>query len=323
MNYRKFGRLDWKASVLGFGCMRLPTIGEDQPSGLRSWGLQSPQRPGGNVDEAEAIRMIRYAIDHGVNYVDTGYTYNASKSEIVVGKALKDGYREKVRLTTKTATQSINSWQELDRIFNEQLSKPQTDHFDCYLFGGLRKEEIACWSKVKKLHLVDWAEKKIAEGKIGHLGFSYHGEFDAFKEIIDGYEGWTLCQMIYNYIDAELGGRSPGIRGLRYAAQKGLAVSVMEPIQGGSLAVKPPNEIQMLLDEAKSKRSLADLALQWVWKQPEVSLALSGMSSMNQVIENLESASLYGPGVLTESELKLISKIREVYQLHLDQIHKL
>ncbi len=316
MKYRRFGKLNWKISALGFGGMRLPTIGEDQPSGLRSWGLSSAQRPGGDVDQDEAIRMIRYAIDHGVNYIDTGYTYNASRSEIVIGKALQDGYREKVRLTTKAAIRSINSWQELDRIFNEQLIKLQTNHFDCYLFGGLRKEKIACWSKVKRLNLLDWAEKKMAEEEIDHIGFSYHGEYDAFKEIIDGYEGWTLCQMIFNYIDAELGDRSPGIKGLRYAVQKGLAVSVMEPIQGGSLAIIPPKEIQVFLDEVKANRSLADLALQWVWNHPEVSVALSGMSSMNQVIENLESASHSGPGVLTETEMKLISKIQKASQLH-------
>ena len=316
MNYRRFGKPDWKVSALGFGAMRFPIIDGDE----------------GNVDEAEAIRMIRYAIDHGVNYVDTAYPYHKGKSEVAVGKALKEGYRERVRLATKMSTRSTNSREELDEIFNEQLSRLQVDHLDLYLLGGLGEEQVNSWSKVKKLHLIDWAEKKIKEEKIGHLGFSFHGRYEAFKEIIDGYEGWTFCQIIYNYLDAELGTRSPGLRAIRYAAQKGLAVVVMEPIQGGNLATKSPvrssespikpGEIQTLLDEAGIKRSPADLALQWVWSHPEVSLALSGMGSMKQVIENTESACC-SPDRLTEGELKLISKIREINQSRLKQMQKL
>ncbi len=297
MNYRRFGRLDWKVSALGFGAMRLPIIGGDS----------------GKVDEAEAVRMIRYAIDHGVNYVDTAYRYHDGNSEIAVGKALQDGYRAKVRLATKMPIHSVNSREDLDRIFNDQLSKLQTDHFDFYLFHGLRKES---WPKVKEFNAFDWAEDKIAEHKIGYLGFSFHDEFDVFKEIIDSYKGWTFCQIQYNYLDTESSPRSPGTRGLKYAAQRGLAVVVMEPVQGGNLAVKPPQEIQSIFDAAAAKRSPPDMALQWVWNQPEVSVALSGMSAMNQVVENVESAGRSGPGTLTESELKSISQIREKYLSH-------
>ncbi|MFH0897919.1 MAG: aldo/keto reductase [Candidatus Bathyarchaeota archaeon] len=265
--------------------------------------------------EEEAISMIRYAIDNGINYVDTGLTYNGSRSEVVIGKALRGGYRQRVKLATKRATQAIKPSEDLDKTLDEQLRKLQTDHLDCYLVAGLRAEEVANWARVQELHLIDWAEKKISEGKIGHVGFSYHGEFDGFKEIIDGYSGWTLCQMILNYIDAEGGGRSPGINGLKYAAQKGLAVSVMEPIQGGSLTLQPLKEIQAILDEVQTKRSPADLALQWVWNIPEVSVVLSGMSSMSQVVENVKSADHSGPGTLTKSELDLISKIQEAYRL--------
>ncbi len=208
MNYRRFGKLDWKVSALGFGALRLP--------------LTTPRtslRDEGNVDEAEAIRMIRYAIDHGVNYVDSGYPYHEGQSEVVVGKALKDGYREKVRLSTKIAVRSIKSWQEQDRVFNEELKKLQTDHLDFYLLGGLGEGQDNSWSRVKKLHLHDWAEKMIAEGKIHYLGFSFHGRYDAFKEIVDDYDGWTFCYILYNYVDtessAELGRlfSTPGTRG--------------------------------------------------------------------------------------------------------------
>jgi len=294
MNYRRFGKLDWKVSALGFGAMRLPTVG----GGHRE------------VDEAEAARMIRYAIDHGVNYIDTAYRYHDGNSEILVEKALQNGYREKVRLATKMPIQSVNCREDLDRIFNEQLSKLQTDHVDFYLFHGLRGE---IWPKVKELRALEWAESKLAERKIGRLGFSFHDEYNVFKEIIDDYKGWAFCQIQYNYLDTKSSPRSPGTRGLKYAAQKGLAVVVMEPIKGGNLAVKPPKEIQSIFDEAVIKRSLADLALQWVWNQPEVSVALSGMSTMGQVVENVESANRSGPGTLSESESKLISRVRERY----------
>jgi len=280
--------------VAGFGAMRLPILEADRSK----------------IDEDQAVRMIRYAIDHGVNYVDTAYLYHDGNSEIVVGKALKNGYREKVRLATKMPVRLVNAREDLDRIFNEQLGKLQTDHIDFYLLHGLGKES---WSRVKQLNVLDWAEEKMAEAKIGNLGFSFHDKYDVLKEIIDGYDGWTFCQIQYNYLDTESSSRTPGTKGLRYAAEKGLAVVVMEPIQGGNLATKPPEEVQILLNEANSKRTPADLALQWVWSQPEVSVALSGMTAMNQVVENVESANHSGIDGLNKSEMKLVSTIRDSY----------
>ncbi len=291
MKYRKFGELDWRVSALGFGAMRLPIIGEDR----------------GNIDEAEAIRMIRSAIDHGLNYVDTAYPYHSGNSEILVGKAIKDGYREKVRLATKMPIRLLESEEDLDRIFSEQLHKLQTDHIDFYLFHGLRR---ATWSKVLEFNVLKWAEKEIADRRIRYLGFSFHDDYEMFKEIIDSYDGWTFCQIQYNYVDTEY---QAGTRGLKYAALKGLAVVVMEPIQGGNLSIKPSEEIQAIWDEAEIKRTPAEWALQWVWNQPEVSLALSGMSTMNHVVENVRSASRSDPGTLTDEELILISRVRAKY----------
>jgi len=292
MKYRKFGKLSWKVSALGFGAMRLPTIGEDR----------------GNIDEPEAIKMIRYAIDHGVNYVDTAYPYHRGNSEILVGKALKDGYREKVKLATKMPTWMVNSHQDMDRILNEQLKKLQTEHVDFYLLHGLNRER---WAKMQDLNVFEWAEKAMADGRIKHLGFSFHDEYEIFKKIIDGYDGWTFCQIQYNYMDTEY---QAGTRGLKYAASKGLAVVIMEPIMGGMLAVNPPPEIQAIWDEAEIKRTPAEWALQWVWNHPEVSVVLSGMSTMEQVIENVKSADRSGPGILTEKELSLIARVREKYR---------
>ena len=292
MKYRRFGKLDWKVSALGFGAMRLPIIGTDAAE----------------INQPEAIRMIRYAIDHGVNYVDTAYPYHGGNSEVLVGKALQDGYREKVRIATKMPTWLVNSQQDMDKHLDEQLSKLQVDYIDFYLLHGLNDER---WQKLTKLKVLRWAEEKMSERKIGHLGFSFHDEYDVFKKIIDGYDGWTLCQIQYNYMDAEY---QAGTRGLKYAASKGLAVVVMEPIAGGMLAIKPSEEIQAVWDEADIKRTPAEWALQWVWNQPEVSVVLSGMSTMEQVIENVNNASRSGPSTLTKKELELIQRVAFKYK---------
>jgi predicted aldo/keto reductase-like oxidoreductase len=292
MKYRKFGKLDWEVSALGFGAMRLPIIGMDQA----------------NVDEFEAIRMIRYAIDHGVNYLDTGYPYHAGQSERVVGKALKDGYREKMKLATKMPVRMVERAEDFDRFFNEQRERLQVDKFDFYLFHGLRS---ATWPNVRDMGIFRWAEDKISKGLFDYLGFSFHDEFDVFKDIVDSYDNWTLAQVQYNYMDIH---HQAGRRGVEYAANKGLAVVVMEPIRGGKLSKTPPEKVAELWRGAPQKRSQAEWALLWVWNQPEVSVALSGMSTMEQVVENVAVAERSGPGVLSVDELALIDKVREAYR---------
>ena len=239
MNYRQFGRLDWKTSALGFGCMRLPNEGEHE-----------------NIDEAEATRMIRYAIDHGVNYIDTAYPYHGGNSEPFVGRVLQDGYREKVRLATKLPCWKIEEREDFDTYLNEQLERLQTEHIDFYLLHALRE---ASWHKLHDLGVLAWAEGAEADGRIGHLGFSFHDEYDVFQEIVDAYD-WTFCQIQYNYMDLET---QAGTRGLKYAASKGLAVVIMEPLLGGRL-VDPPEPVQEIWSEADQSRSPADWALQWM-----------------------------------------------------------
>jgi predicted aldo/keto reductase-like oxidoreductase len=291
MKYRNFGRLNWKVSALGFGAMRLPTIGDDAAK----------------IDAPQAIEMIRYAVTHGVNYIDTAYPYHRGNSEALVGEALRNSYRDKVKLATKMPTWLINSQQDMDKYLEEQLQRLKTD-IDFYLLHGLGKER---WQKLRQLNVTGWAEKKIDEGKFRHLGFSFHDEYDVFKEIIDDYENWTLCQIQYNFADREY---QAGTRGLKYAASKGLAVVVMEPVAGGRLAIKPPKPIQDLFREARVKRTQAGRALLWVWNQPEVSVALSGMSSLQQVKENVRTATHSGPNTLTQEELKLIDKVAAKYK---------
>jgi uncharacterized protein len=292
MQYRKFGKLKWKVSALGFGAMRLPVIGSDQAK----------------VNEAESIRMIRYAIDHGVNYVDTAWFYHSGQSERVVGKALKDGYRSKIKLATKLPARIIEKAEDFDRYFNEQLERLQVDKLDFYLLHGLNSQS---WPKIRDFGVIKWAEKKIAEGRFDYLSFSFHDNYDSFKKIVDDYDNWTFSQIQYNYVDVN---NQAGRRGVEYAAGKGLGVVVMEPIRGGRISRKPPEKVAKAWGDALQKRSQAEWALLWVWNQPEISVALSGMSTMEQVVENVAVAERSGPGKLTADELALIDRVREAYQ---------
>ena len=293
MQYRKFGKLDWKASALGFGAMRLPTLDGNPMSR--------------NIDEKESIRMIRYAIDAGVNYVDTAYPYHGGHSEIVVGKALQDGYRQKVKLATKSPLWFVKESQDFDKFLNEQLQKLQTEHIDFYLFHGLDKQK---WDLILNLNLLEKAEAAIKDGRIGHIGFSFHDKYDTFREIIDGYPDWTFCQIQYNYMDTE---NQAGLLGLYDAAARGLAVIVMEPLLGGKLA-NPPGSIGELFSQQGKQRTPADWALQWVWNHPQVSMVLSGMSTFEQVKDNLSSADHSGIDTFDADDLYFVTEVRRQFE---------
>ncbi len=296
MQYRNFGRLDWKASALGFGCMRLPTS---------DGGRLSP-----NILEDEAVRMIRHAIDGGVNYVDTAYPYHGGQSEVVVGKALMGGYREKVKLATKLPVWMVTSAADFDKLLGEQLQKLQTGHIDFYLLHALNRSR---WQDIILKHnLLDKAAAALADGRIRHLGFSFHDDYESFEEIVNGTELWNFCQIQYNYMDTE---NQAGTRGLKLAADKGLAVVVMEPLLGGRL-VDPPKDVRETMEGSPVRRSPAEWALQWLWDQPEVSVVLSGMSTMAQVEENLRFADASRMHAFGEAEQALIARVREQYRTH-------
>src|SRR4030043_188363 len=294
MQYRKFGKLDWKVSALGFGAMRLPVIGEDQSK----------------IDEPEAIKMIRHAADNGVNYIDSAYLYHMGKSEVLVGKALKDGYRQKMKIATKLPARIVEKAEDFDRILNEQFQRLDIDMIDFYLLHGLNTEG---WAKVRDFGVLKWAEQQMAKGRIGRLGFSFHDSYDVFKEIIDSYDNWVLAQVLYNYMDEN---EQAGRKGVEYAAGKGIAVVVMEPLRGGKLAKDPPPEpVARVLKEAKRRMRGVEWAFNWLWNQPEISVTLSGMSTMEQVVENLRIASRFsGPGTLKADDLEVIEKIKEAYK---------
>ena len=292
MQYRTFGRLGWKPSALGFGAMRLPTIDGDP----------------GRIDEPEAARMVRFAIDQGVNYVDTAYPYHQGTSEPFLGQALLDGYRERIRLATKLPAWKVEGEGDFDRYLDEQLERLRTEHIDFYLLHGLN---AGSWTKIRDFGVLRWAEGALADGRMGHLGFSFHDKYEVLKEIVDASDSWTFCQIQYNLMDVEY---QAGTRGLEYAASRGLAVVVMEPLRGGLLARNVPPAVEKMWDSAPRKRSPADWALQWVWNHPEVSVVLSGMSTMEQVKQNVASAGESGPGTLRDEELELVARVRDKYR---------
>mgnify|MGYP006277359517 CR=1 FL=1 len=291
MKYRSFGNIDWQASALGFGCMRFPTQ-DGEPGAIR---------------ENEAADMLHYAIDHGVNYLDTAYPYHDGQSEPFLGRVLQGKYREKVKLATKLPCWEVEKKGDFDRLLDEQLKRLDTEQIDFYLLHALNEKS---WKKVHSLGVLSWLEKARSSGRIAHIGFSFHDEFPVFKEIIDAYQGWEFCQIQYNYMDVKY---QAGKKGLQYAADRGLAVVIMEPIRGGRL-VDPPEAIQSLWEKAPIQRSPAAWALHWLWNQPEVSLVLSGMSAMSHVRENVAAAERSQVGLLTQEEQELVREVREAYQ---------
>lgn len=293
MQYRKFGSLDWEVSALSFGAMRLPVFADDSS----------------RINEPEAMAMMRHAIDAGVNYVDTAYPYHQEQGERFVAKVLKDGYREKVRLATKMPSWLIKEEADFDRYLEEQLRRLEVDHIDFYLLHALNARH---WKNLQDLDVFTWAEKRMAEGLFDHLGFSFHDEYPVFESIINGYDHWTLAQIQYNYIDIDY---QAGKKGLTLAADRGLAVVIMEPLRGGRIAKNPPPEL-VAETWAKGEQDWTPVAwaLHWLWDQPEVTTVLSGMSTMAHVEENLEIAEESRVGKLTGAERALVDQAREAYE---------
>jgi len=289
MLFRKVPKTGDELSVLGFGYMRLPP------------------KKGGGIDEERAIRQLRYAIDNGVNYVDTAPAYHFGKSEKILARALEGGYREKVRIATKLPPWSIHSSGDMNQFLSSQLSTLQTDYIDFYLLHSLTK---ASWEKMKKLDVLGFLESAKKDGRIKNAGFSFHGDPATFKEIIDAYD-WDFCQIQYNYLDEH---NQAGTEGLEYAAGKKIAVMIMEPIRGGNLAGNVPDEIKKIWDESPVKRSPAEWALRWVWNHPEVTVVLSGMNDEVHINENLRVAGEALPNSLSLPELAIVARVRDTYQ---------
>lgn len=291
MQYRKFGKCDFEVSALGYGCMRFPIIDNDS----------------NRINEKESIQLLKNAIDNGVNYIDTAYPYHGGNSEILVGMALKDGYREKVKLATKMPVWLINEYEDFDKYLNEQLKKLQTDHIDMYLLHALSKDRI---QKLEQLNVYKFLDEAISDGRIKYAGFSFHDDLNTFKRIVDAYD-WTFCQIQFNYLDENY---QAGIEGLRYASQKGLAVVIMEPLKGGKLAVKLPKSVSNVFSDYDASKTAANWALRWVWNNPEVTLLLSGMNSIEQINENIKIAEKALPSSMSNEEKSVVIKAKDEFK---------
>jgi uncharacterized protein len=287
MLYRKMPNGD-ELSILGFGCMRLPLLE-------------------GKIDEARAIAQIRHAIDRGVNYVDTAWPYHGGASEPLLGRALKDGYRDRVKLATKLPSWLVKSPEDMDLFLDAQLARLETLRIDYYLIHTL---DGASWEKMAALGVGDFLDRAKADGRIVNAGFSFHGLGPDFPRIVDGYP-WDFCQIQYNFLDRE---SQAGDAGLRYAAAKGLGVIAMEPLRGGNLALPtPPPAIAAIWDEAAKLRTPVEWALRWVWDHPEVTLLLSGMNEEAHIEENLAIADAARPNSLSAPELALVDRAGRSY----------
>ncbi|MCH4200365.1 MAG: aldo/keto reductase [Clostridium tyrobutyricum] len=296
MLYRRFGKTDEMVSILGFGCMRLPLISKNDPT---------------SIDEKKSTDLIRFAIDQGVNYIDTAYPYHGKgmrsggQSEPFLAKVLKDGYRDKVKLATKLPSWLIKTREDMDKYLNDQLKRLETDHIDFYLLHALNKD---VWNNLKKNGVDEFLDSALKDGRIKYAGFSFHDKLDAFKEIAD-YYNWSFCQIQYNYLDENF---QAGKEGLRYASKKDFGITIMEPLRGGKLVNSLPGEAKIILNKANNERTLPEWALKWVWNHPEVSVVLSGMNDMSQVVENIKIANNAAPNSMTEDEFNAIDEVKDI-----------
>jgi predicted aldo/keto reductase-like oxidoreductase len=287
MNTRKNIKNQESLSSLGFGAMRLPKIGKV-------------------IDEEASEKIIISAIERGVNYFDTAYVYQNGKSEIVLGKILAKGYRDRVNIATKMPPFMIRKTADFDKIFNTQLQRLQTDRIDYYLIHMLM--DVSTWDRLKGLGILEWISDKKKSGQIRNLGFSFHGTQQEFLKIIDAYD-WDFTQIQYNFIDEF---NQAGKAGLLYAASKGIPVIIMEPLRGGKIVFGLPKEVDKIWKEMTPERSVVEWALRWVWNHPQVLLLLSGMSSQEQVDDNIRIANIAEANTLTQQELALFDKAREI-----------
>lgn len=291
MQRRKFGFHDFDVSALGFGCMRLPVI-DNQPD---------------KIDEAKTAEMIYYAVDNGVDYIDTAYSYHREQSEVVLGRILKEGYRDKVNLATKCPTWLIENREDFDKYLDIQLTRLQTDRIDMYLMHSLNKDR---WNNLLKNDVFSFIESAKQDGRIRYAGFSFHDDLATFKSIVDAYD-WDFCQIQYNYMDEKF---QAGTAGLKYAAAKNLAVVIMEPLRGGRLVRNIPAEVKEIMERSGKNRTAADWALRWVWNHPEVTLVLSGMGKLDEVKQNIETAGTALPNSLTQEELEMFEQVKAAYR---------
>jgi predicted aldo/keto reductase-like oxidoreductase len=290
MQFRTNQRNGQSLSILGYGCLRYT-------------------KKGTSIDQKKAELEMARAIELGVNYFDTAYTYGGS--EECLGKFLAKGYRDKVNIATKLPHYYVKKIDDMERYFGEQLSRLQTDHIEYYLMHMLN--DVATWQRLVKLGMVEWIEEKKRNGQIQNIGFSFHGGTEQFIKLVDAYD-WDFCQIQYNYMDEYT---QAGIAGLNYAHEKGLPVIIMEPLRGGRLVNALPTGARKIFESAQQKRSAAEWGLRWIWNHPKVNVILSGMNDVAQVEENARIASDAMPESFTKADHEVIENVKNEINKHI------
>ena len=289
MKYRTMGKLGIQSSAFGLGCMR----------------FNGPASGDSIIDEQKAISLIRQAIDGGVTYMDTAYVYLNKTSETVLGKALRDGYRDKVTIATKVPPELVHSRAEMEEVFESELKKLQTDHIDFYLMHALDKER---WEMFKKIGAPEFFDDLKKAGRIRFKCFSFHGPYEEFEYILNDYD-WDMVQIQYNFMDIN---NQAGTKGLELAGSKGIPVVIMEGLLGGRLAKAPAN-VQALYDAFPVKRTPVEWGFRWLCNRPEVAVVLSGCNEPEQIEENLRIFDTVEAGIMSAEELQLMDNVREAY----------
>lgn len=291
MLYRKLGSTGIDVSILGFGAMRLPLDGK------------------GAIDPDKSTYMLKYAIENGLNYIDTAFPYHNGQSEIFLGNFFEQypELRKKVYISTKLPTWLINKPEDMDYYLKHQMENLKVDKIDFYLLHSLNKDY---WENLMKLNVLDFLDSAVEEGKINYTGFSFHDEFDIFLEILESYP-WDVCQIQFNYMDENY---QAGREGLKYAASQGLGTIIMEPMRGGCLTRNIPEDIIEIWEMADEPKKPVEWALKYVWDYPETNVVLSGMSSFSQVQENIKLASKTQANSLTKNDYEIIKEVRRTYR---------
>lgn len=294
--YRDMGKTGEKISILGFGCMRLPTYGRYD-----------------DIDRKQASKLLDFALESGVNYLDTAYSYhgdggNGGDSEVFLGEYFKDkDCREEVYLATKLPVWLVKKKDDMERFLDWQLERLQTDYIDFYLLHSVKERN---WSYLEDMGVLNFLDDALANGRIKYTGFSTHDEIELFKDVTDSYN-WDMCLIQYNYLDEEI---QAGHEGLKYAFERNMGIAVMEPLKGGVLANHTPPEVKKIWDNAPIKRTPGEWAFRYLWNYPEITTVLSGMNSMQHLVENIFTATDGKSNSLTSTELKIMEDVKEAYQ---------
>jgi predicted aldo/keto reductase-like oxidoreductase len=262
------------------------------------------------INEGEATKILRFAIESGVNYLDLGYIYDTGQREYLtrfIGRTLEDGYREKIRVGVSLPATMIKSGQDFERYLEVQLKLLHIDRLDFFLLAGLDRQT---WPNLPTQDVLKRVEASMADGRLSHLGFAFHDDFLTLRTIVDAYDNWTFCQFQYSFMDVD---HHPGIGGLKFASDKGLGVVITEPLKGGRLTGRMPGPVEGIWADTSPKRPPAEWSLRWVWNHPEVATVVSDMSNMGQLVQNIALADNAAADSLTVPEELLINKVRDAY----------